>query len=43
MHSARAKDDEDGQQAFVTKREMRAMAQLSPEDFGRALDIVKSR
>jgi hypothetical protein len=43
MRTARAADDLDEREAWVTKREMRAMAQLSPEGFSRALDFVKSR
>jgi hypothetical protein len=41
--SARSQNDDDGQQTFVTKSEMRQMAKLNPEDFARALDFVKSR
>jgi hypothetical protein len=41
--SAQSQDDQDDRQVFITRREMRQMAQLDPENFGRALDILKNR
>jgi hypothetical protein len=42
--SARVRGDRDHEaEAFVTRSEMRAMANLNPAEFGRYLDILKSR
>jgi hypothetical protein len=43
MRTARARDDDDEKRSFVTKSEMKALEKLQPEDFARALDILKSR